>query len=127
MIGLGVVGLWSALDAFAERAAIHTTKCRTCSRPKCLSSRLMGTGKLDLADETALNELEDVRHLYAHNYAGHADGEYFNPKWTRHVLASGVPTSLASGAMFDGTSISLNPTHLRFYADQSHRIIVKVS
>src|SRR5437867_8629565 len=79
-VGLGIVGLWSALDAFAERAGIPTTKCPACGGPNCLSSRLTSTSKLNAADGRALNELEDVRHLFAHNYAGRADAVYFGAK-----------------------------------------------
>ena len=121
-VGLGIVGLWSALDAFAERAGIPTTKCPACGGPNCLSSRLTSTSKLNAADGRALNELEDVRHLFAHNYAGRADAVYFGAK-KRHILSSGVSVSLSSGAIFDGAHISLNATHLRYYAAQSREII----
>ena len=97
-VGLGIVGLWSALDAFAERAGIPITKCAACDGPNCLSSRLTSTGKLSVADERALKELEDVRHLFAHNYAGRADG----------------------------ANISLTAAHLRYYAGQSREIIGKL-
>ena len=130
-VGLGIVGLWSALDAFAERAGIPATKCPVCDGPNCLSSRLTSTSKLNAADERALKELEDVRHLFAHNYAGRADIMYFTKKngrkWKRHVLDSGSSVSLSSGAMFDGVSISLAAVHLRYYADQSRKVIEKLS
>lgn len=125
-VGLGMVGLWSALDAFAERAGIARVKCLVCDSKNCLSSRLTNTSKLNVVDERALKEMEDVRHLFAHNYAGRADAEYFNKK-KRHVLKSGVSVSLSSGAKFDGGSISLTVAHLRYYADQSREIIGKLS
>src|SRR5712671_1216572 len=76
-VGFGAVGLWSALDAFAEREGMRaTTRCPTCGR-RCLSARLKAAGKLDPADELTLNELDDLRNLFAHNYAGLADPEYF--------------------------------------------------
>jgi hypothetical protein len=123
-VGLGIVGLWSALDAFAEREGIKKTTCKTCGGRNCFSSRLLSTGKLNAAHQ-ALNELEDVRHLFAHNYAGRADAEYF--KKQRHVLASGVSVALSSGAKFDGASISLTVAHLRYYAGQSRETIGKLS
>ncbi len=130
-VGLGIVGLWSALDAFAERAGIPAAKCPACDRSNCFSSRLTSTGKLDAADERALKELEDVRHLFAHNYAGRADAMYFTRKdgkeWKRHALDSGVSVSLSSGAIFDGANISLAAAHLRYYADQSRKTIEKLS
>ena len=126
-VGLGIVGLWSALNAFAERAAIPTTKtkCAKCGK-NCFPSRLTSTRKLDLADGRALEELEDLRNLFAHNYAGRADAAYFKAR-QRHVLASGVSVSLSSGAFFDGECISLHPAHLRHYADQSRGIIRRLS
>jgi Pentapeptide repeats (8 copies)/TIR domain len=63
-----------------------------------------------------LKELEDLRHLYAHNYAGEADDEYFSPSRPRHVLQRGVPVKLTCGAEFDGRRPSLNLHHLRAYA-----------
>ena len=89
-------------------------------------SRLTSTHKLSAADERALKELEDVRNLFAHNYAGRADAVYFRKK-KRHILDSGVSVSLSSGAMFDGANISLNAAHLQYYAGQSREIIGKLS
>ena len=117
-IGLGIVGLWSALDAFAERANFIKPKCQTCGR-NCLPTRLTGTGIINVTDERTLKEIEDVRHLFAHNYAGQADAVYFDPKRKRHILSSGMPVSLSSGAVFDGTYLTMNAAHLRYYADQS--------
>jgi hypothetical protein len=122
-VGLGMVGLWSALDAFAERAGIAKVKCSVC-RKNCLLSRLTNTSKLNMVDERALKEMEDVRHLFAHNYAGRADSVYF--KWKRHVLDSGVSVSLSSGAIFDGATIALTAAHLQYYAKQSRDIIGKL-
>ena len=126
-IGLGIVGLWSAPDAFAERAAFTTThtRCTKCGR-NCFPSRLSSTDKVDVADGRALEELEDLRNLFAHNYAGRADAAYFKAK-KRHVLASSVGVSLSSGAMFDGEYISLSFPQLRHYADQSRGIVGKLS
>jgi len=87
---------------------------------------LTSTSKLNAADGRALNELEDVRHLFAHNYAGRADAVYFGAK-KRHILSSGVSVSLSSGAIFDGAHISLNATHLRYYAAQSREIIERLT
>ena len=123
-VGLGIVGLWSALDAFAERAGIRATRCAKCGR-NCLLARLLVTGRLNADDELTLKELEDLRHLFAHNYAGRADAEYFKKK--RHVLAPGVSLSLSSGAVFDGANISLTATHLRYNAERSRAIINKLA
>jgi hypothetical protein len=96
-VGLGMVGLWAALDAHAERAGLQS-KCSTCGR-KCIVAAY--TTKLQGAECQAFAELEDLRHLYAHNYAGEADDEYF--KRRRHIiLKRGVRVQLSCGAIFDG-------------------------
>ncbi len=66
-VGLGIVGLWAALDAFAERAKLNRIKCAICEG-KCIPSTFAGYTQGN--EGQALQELEDLRHLYAHNYAG---------------------------------------------------------
>jgi hypothetical protein len=98
-VGFATVGLWAALDAFAERAGLQS-KCSTCKR-KCIVAAY--TTKFRGAERRTFAELEDLRHLYAHNYGGVADEKYF--KWRRqrrHVLKGGVRVELSCGAIFDG-------------------------
>src|SRR5262249_27548655 len=121
-VGLGLVGLWSALDAFSERAQLSRADCPTCGR-KCLARRMVTSCRLDATNEKALEELDDMRHLFAHNYAGRADAKYFDPKRSRHVLRQNDNATLLSGAVFDGASISLTAAHLRYYAEQSREIL----
>ena len=115
-VGLGTVGLWAALDGFAERAALADPTCATCGRhcvPAKYGAHVHGN------EGPSLAELEDLRHLYAHNYAGEADDEYFGPQADprrRHVLARGVPSQLTSGGQFDGRRVQLDLPHLRAYA-----------
>src|SRR5215470_16691825 len=73
-VGLGMVGLWAALDAFAERADLKS-KCPTCGR-QCIVAAY--ANKFQDTDNQTFAELEDLRHLYAHNYAGVADEEYLD-------------------------------------------------
>lgn len=120
-VGLGMVGLWSALDASAEREPLAKKKCPTCHSQGCLSSRLTSTGKLSASFETVLGELEDVRHLYAHNFAGRADTFFY--KRRRHVLQLGANVTLSCGAIFTGENLSLRTAHLRFYVNQLHSIV----
>jgi hypothetical protein len=109
-VGLGIVGLWAALDAFADRAELKG------SFPK--QFRCQGD------EGQSLMELEDIRHLYAHNYAGEADDEYFGAKYKRHVLRrGGAPTLLTCGAQFDGHRLSLELTHLRYYANTAQSVL----
>jgi hypothetical protein len=82
-VGLGTVGLWATLDAFAERAKIPKNKCSVCGK-------YCGVGRFEpkitnAADFKGLQELEDIRHLYAHIYAGNADQEYFSSR-PRHAF-----------------------------------------
>jgi hypothetical protein len=119
-VGLGVVGLWAALDGFSERAVLSRNQCPTCRR-RCIAERFVSyaQGK----DRQSLEELEDLRHLYAHNYAGEADDEYFNPRHHRHVLESGVPVQLTCGATFDGCRPWLDLPHLREYSRTVRRML----
>jgi len=102
-VGLGMVGLWAALDAFAERAGLQS-KCSTCGM-KCIVTAY--TSKFKGTDGQSFAELEDLRHLYAHNYAGAADDEFFKRPRRRHVLKRGVCVQLSCGAIFDGWRLSL--------------------
>lgn len=99
-VGLGTVGLWAALDSFAERA--------------CLKGPIQTRFRCQDNEGLSLLELEDIRHLYAHNYAGVADDKYFTRP--RHVLRSGKVVQLTCGAQFDGRRLSLDLHHLRVYA-----------
>jgi len=69
------IGLWAALDAFHERAALSSTHCPVCKTKNCIRSRF--EAKSSSADLTNLGELDDLRHLHAHNYAGEADDKFF--------------------------------------------------
>jgi hypothetical protein len=52
--------------------------------------------------------LDDLRNLYAHNYAGEADDEYFAHKPPRYVLLKrGDRVPLTCGAEFDGYRLHL--------------------
>jgi hypothetical protein len=117
-VGQGCVGLWAALDAFSERAALPRTACSTCGR-HCIVERFaphaQGSERLILA------ELDDFRHLYAHNFAGDADAEYF--KKPRHVLAPNAAIRLACGAQFNGRQLLLNLADLRFYSKSVRELL----
>ncbi len=59
-VGLGTVGLWAALDAFADRADLPATKCPECQR-LCIPQRFADYVRGN--EGQALAELEDLRHL----------------------------------------------------------------
>jgi hypothetical protein len=114
-VGLGAVGLWAALDGFSERAGLPWRKCPICGH-HCMPQRFAAVQNSD-----GLKELEDMRHLYAHNYAGEADKEYFCRP--RHVLKPNGPVQLTCGATFDGSRLNLDLTHLRNYSRMVKRVL----
>jgi hypothetical protein len=117
-VGLGLVGLWAALDGFSERANLQRHKCMTCGT-RCVPVRFAAQC-LD-SDCQSLAELEDLRHLYAHNYAGEADNGYFARN--RHVLKRDVSMDLTCGARFDGRRPWLDLPHLRNYSQTAQRVL----
>jgi hypothetical protein len=93
-LGLGIVGVWAALDAYAERYLnLEPQQCAKCGR-KCLSSRY-GVAGVGQAFSQPLDEIEDLRHLFAHNFAGVADDEYLQKK--RHILRRHTPLNCHRG------------------------------
>lgn len=121
--GLGIVGLWAALDAFAEHSGYPKSPCKTCGRKGCLAGRLLATGMVWLHAQ-ALEEMEDLRHLYAHNFYGSADANYLGKK--RHTVTSTAPVTLSSGAIFDGARVHLNGAHLRHYANAAYSLLSQI-
>ena len=128
-VGLGVVGLWAALDAFSDRATLPKTKCPVCGRKSCIHNRLKS--RTHGTEGPSLGEVEDLRHLYAHNYAGEADNGYFLDATTgkprsRHILVQGVPCSLTSGGHFDGYRVQLELPHLRAYSQSLRGLLERI-
>lgn len=121
-VGLGTVGLWAALDGFAERAALPRRRCNACNTSLCVRSRY--AAHVQGNEAVVLAELEDLRHLYAHNYAGEADAEYF--RWRRHIFTPGTAAQLTCGAQFDGQRIRLDVAHLRAYARTVRDVLGRV-
>ena len=122
-VGLGIVGLWAALDAFADRAGLTKSKCPTCGRRSCIWTRF-APHPLEGNEGRSLEELEDFRHLYAHNYAGEADAGYFGRP--RHILARGTTTALTCGVQFSGHRLSLDLPHLRYYASTVKSVLARL-
>lgn len=114
--------IWAGLDAYAERASLSRAPCARCGAPCSMSPFTTSSRPLTAAMVEAQYELDDLRHLFAHNFAGRADARYFAAK-KRHVFAFGKVVPLSSGARFDGTYISLAISHLRYYADQAGEIL----
>lgn len=111
-VGLGLTGFWAALNAFSERAGLSSPNCTICGRSSCIWAQFAPYAQNN-NEKASLEELEDLRHLYAHNYAGEADDEYFARK--RHVLNRGAIT-LTCGAQFASGRVYLDLQHLRMYA-----------
>jgi hypothetical protein len=59
-VGLGMVGLWAALDGFADRAGLKKPTCTTC-RMRCIPTRFASYTQGN--ESQSLKELEDLRHL----------------------------------------------------------------
>jgi hypothetical protein len=121
-VGLGTVGLWAGLDAFAKRAGLPKTQCGSCKSWNCIRARF--AQHVQGNEDQALGELEDLRHLYAHNYAGEADDAYFDHK-QRHVLERDVSAQLTCGAVFDGRGVRLDLPHLRAYGRTVQSVLMR--
>lgn len=115
--GLGIVALWATIDAFVERT--HPTKAsvRLVDR---LSSHL--SSKLD----QIAKELDDMRNLYAHNFAGVADATYFNRQFRRNCFKDGIPYTLTSGNHFDGQQLTLTLSDLKHYIRHTREILERL-
>jgi hypothetical protein len=117
--GLGIVGIWAALDAHADRADLPRVKCPTCERTSCISKRF--ENYTSNAESESIAELEDIRHLYAHNFGGDADAEYFRRK--RHFLSSGAQRQMTCGVQFNGRQLPLDMNCLRFYSEKAQKVL----
>jgi hypothetical protein len=112
MYGLGVVGVFAAIDAYCERA------------PKGTRRKLGG-----IADAADWREISDMRDLFAHNFAGSADHHYFwdtrdvEPRPRTRVISEGLASTLRCGARFDGTRVVLGQGHLHYYVQSGYRIL----
>jgi hypothetical protein len=111
--GLGIVGVWAAIDAFVER------KTKTHGQYRRFKSRVAaGQGKI-------LSELDDLRSLFAHNFAGVADHKYLTDN-RRSCLKLGQPYRLSCGYEFNGQEdecIKLDLHDLKYYISQAREIL----
>jgi hypothetical protein len=125
-VGLGIVGIWAALDAYAERAGLpRNYKCPICKRKNCvwkIFEKYIAAAELDI-----IAELEDIRHLYAHSFAGRVDAEYSNPKRYRHFLRLDVPRLMTCGVQFNGQQLLLNMSCLKFYSEAAQEVLRRCS
>lgn len=111
-VGLGVVGLWAVIDAYCERKWQKKVKVK---------------GKLSGDLQTRWSEIDDMRNLYAHNFAGVADSPYWqcpngNAR-SRGVFQKGIRYDLAGGGWFDGERIYASIDVLKAYIAAAHCII----
>lgn len=87
--GLGIVGIWAAVDAFAERRGHHRSEL-----PKVLSPRL----------KRAWLEIDDLRHLYAHNFGGRPTHATLGGRGTVWLQVRPIPSRQAATSM-DASSL----------------------
>jgi len=118
-VGLGTVGLWAALDGLAYRAELKPAFKCTCGI-RCMRALFQRYAEGAAAD--SLGELDDLRHLYAHNFAGDVDETYLKHV-KRHVLSR--PVMLTCGAYFNGHKVQLDLTHLRAYSGTVRSVLEK--
>ena len=116
--GLGIVGVWAAIDAFVERMIPEQPK-KPKQRQEWLKSRL------DTTEYTAFLELDDLRNLFAHNFAGVVDQTYLDhPR--RHYLKLGADCKLDCGYQFKGLAgerVALTLAHFKHYIAQARDIV----
>src|SRR5262245_61183253 len=111
--GLGIVGLWAAIDAFGERI-IGTP-----------GGGLSRFAKRAPAHTQVLEELDDLRSLFAHNFAGIADRTYLSHS-QRKCLKPSKPYLFSCGLRFggnEGERVVLTLDHLTYYATQAEQIL----
>jgi hypothetical protein len=111
--GLGIVGVWAAIDAFGER---KTGKYGQLQRFK---------NDVAASQDTILSELDDLRSLFAHNFAGVADEKYLKDS-RRHCIKLNQPYLLSCGYQFNGDvdeRITLGLSHLRHYISKAREIL----
>jgi hypothetical protein len=123
--GLGIVGVWAAIDAFCERknhspspafpGVVHDTLARKAPHV------------VDI-----WGDISDLRHLFAHKFAGQADDFYWfrdgprrkNPR-PHCRFSQGATVSLTSktGTQFVNDAVRLTIQDLEFYIRQGEDIL----
>jgi hypothetical protein len=79
-MGLGTVGLWAALDAFSERAALPRTKCAICKR-MCIRGRFGPYARDN--EEPILGELDESPSPLRAQFRGRRRCRVFQQKTAR--------------------------------------------
>jgi hypothetical protein len=113
--GLGIVGVWAVMDAFADRKG----------EPKGNLSQRFGD-KGDATRSAVLDELDDLRNLFAHNFAGVADHRYVSDR-RRLRLKSSTGYVLSCGLHFSGLTderVRLTLSHFLHYIEHARAILV---
>ena len=128
--GLGIVGLWAALDAFTERGHQRPSGTRLVDWLTCDAH--VPHLPSDLAK--AVRELDDMRNLYAHNFGGLADDVYFArqrnvfKRGESYRLSSDTGSSLTASppgtpSSFGSQRLTLTLDDLQFYIKKVHAIL----
>jgi hypothetical protein len=112
--GLGIVGVWAAIDTFGERTGL---------RGGSLTQRF--EARVAASQHAVLSELDDLRNLFAHNFGGVADRTYLADR-RRLCLKENQPYVLSCGYRFNGVAnerITLTLDHFRYYVSQTRSIL----
>lgn len=127
--GLGIVGVWASIDAFRERKNQPSSP----AFPGVVTDTLAVTAPY-LVD--IWGDLYDLRHLFAHKFAGQADHYYWfydGPTRTKprphHRFSEGVTVPLTSGTgtQFDHDRVCLTIQDLDFYVREGRTILTALS
>jgi hypothetical protein len=116
--GLGIVGVWAAIDAFGERRFPNRTGQLTRFKNEVTPSHIQ-----------ILEELDDLRSLFAHNFAGIADKKFLMDS-RRRCLVLGKRYQLTSGYKFggaEGEHIRLNISDLKHYVSKGREILASLA
>ena len=113
-VGLGIVGVWAALDAFGEARGLSGGGLYPRFQTRVTPRQIV-----------ILRELDDLRNLLAHNIAGVASGEFFLKK-NRRLLQVGTAPTFTCGCRFSGVEgdrIVLTLEQFLYYVGQAEEIL----
>ncbi len=113
--GLGIVGIWAALDAYGDAAG---------RKGGSLYKKFRTT--VDPVAQTTLRELDDLRNLFAHNIAGVSGRAFFARKKQDRLICEGKRYEFTGGCHFTGvrdSRIVVKLDHFASYLTSAENIL----